>query len=77
MGAWKYQIFSRVEHDISLVRSRTREISCSTFETNLVFPRTHVLFSMYLIVCMNYAKDVRMQVPKMAHNSVPIREVHI
>ena len=25
----------------------TREISCSTLEINLVFPRTHVLFSMF------------------------------
>jgi hypothetical protein len=25
----------------------TREISCSTLEINLVFPRTHVLFSIY------------------------------
>jgi hypothetical protein len=34
MGAWKNAL--------------TREISCSTLEINLVFPRTHVLFSIYL-----------------------------
>ena len=27
-------------------------ISCSTLEINLVFPRTHVLFSMYFICCI-------------------------
>ena len=41
---------SRVEHDIfHSFTALTREISCSTFEINLVFPRTHVLlFSIYL-----------------------------
>jgi hypothetical protein len=31
----------------------TREISCSTLEINLIFPRTHVLFSIY-IICIYY-----------------------
>jgi hypothetical protein len=29
----------------------TREISCSTLEINMVFPRTHVLFSIYHWCC--------------------------
>jgi hypothetical protein len=28
----------------------TREISCSTLEIDLVFPRTHVLFSIYIFL---------------------------
>ena len=28
----------------------TREIPCSTLEINLVFPRTHVLFSLYIYI---------------------------
>jgi hypothetical protein len=41
------RFISRVEHDIShSFAALTREISCSTLETrNLVFLRTHVLFS--------------------------------
>ena len=40
------RFISRVEHDIShSFAALTREISCSTLEINLVFPRTHVLFS--------------------------------
>ena len=38
MGAWKYQIY---------FYALTSEISCSTLKINLVFPRTHVLFSIY------------------------------
>ena len=42
------RFISRVEHDIShSFAALTPEISCSTLEINLVFPRTHVLFSMY------------------------------
>jgi hypothetical protein len=42
------RFISRVEHDIShSFAALTREISCSTLEINLVFPRTHVLFSIY------------------------------
>jgi hypothetical protein len=41
---------SRVVHDISLAfAALTREISCSTLEINMVFPRTH-LFSMYYYI---------------------------
>ena len=43
------RFISRVEHDIShSFVALTREISCSTLEINLVFPRTNVLFSIYL-----------------------------
>ena len=42
------KFISRVEHDIShSFAALAREISCSTFDINLVFPRTHVLFSIY------------------------------
>jgi hypothetical protein len=45
------RFISRIEHDISLVRcAHLREVSCSTLEINLVFPSTHVLFSIYYIV---------------------------
>jgi hypothetical protein len=46
MGAWKYQIYFSCSHSFAAL---TREISCSTLEINLVFPRTHVLFSIYYI----------------------------
>ena len=50
MGAGNTRFISRVEHDISPSFSvLTREISCSTREINLVFPRTHVLFTIYLL----------------------------
>ena len=43
------RFISRVEHDVShSFVALTREISCSTLEINLVFPSTHVLFSIYL-----------------------------
>ena len=49
------RFISRVEHDISLVRCAcTGEISCSTLEINLVFPRTHVLFS---FLCNNHSTN--------------------
>jgi hypothetical protein len=32
----------------------TREISCSTLEINLVIPRTHILFSLYMRATMHY-----------------------
>ena len=44
------RFISRVEHDIShSFTALTREISGSTLEINLAFPRTHVLFSIYYI----------------------------
>jgi hypothetical protein len=47
MGAWKYQIyFSCWTWYLSCW---TGMISCSTLEINLVFPRTHVLFSIYIM----------------------------
>ena len=38
----------RVEHESHSFAALTREILCSTLEINLVFPRAHVLFSIYL-----------------------------
>jgi hypothetical protein len=50
MDAWKYQIYFFVLNMIShSFAALTYEISCSTFEINLVFPRTHVLFSTLLL----------------------------
>ena len=44
------RFISRVEHDISpSFAALTREISCSTLEKNLVFPRTHVAIILYVI----------------------------
>ena len=44
------RFISRVEHDIShSFTALTREISCTTLEINLVFPSTHVLFSISLV----------------------------
>ena len=40
MGAWNYQIY---------FSALTREISCSTLEIHLVFPSTHVLFSISFV----------------------------
>jgi hypothetical protein len=37
------RFISRVQHDISLLRYHGQR----TLEINLVFPRTHVLFSIY------------------------------
>jgi hypothetical protein len=41
MGAWKYQIY------FSLFQDAQYGVTCSTLEINLVFSRTHVLFSIY------------------------------
>ena len=41
------RFISRAKHDISLA-ALTREIPRSTLEINLVFLRTHVLFSIYI-----------------------------
>ena len=42
-----FLVLNMISHSFAAL---TREISCSTLEINLVFPRTHVLFSMYLLV---------------------------
>ena len=44
------RFISRVKHDISLVRCATREISHSTLEINLVFPRTHACIILSLFI---------------------------
>ena len=43
------RFISRVEHISHSSAVLTREISCSTLEINLVFPRTHVVFSISLV----------------------------
>ena len=39
-----FLVLNTISHSFAAL---TREISCSTLEINLVFPRTHVLFSIY------------------------------
>ena len=41
-----FLVLNMISHSFAAL---TREISCSTLEINLVFPRTHVLFSIYYI----------------------------
>jgi hypothetical protein len=41
-----FLVLNMISHSFAAL---TREISCSTLEINLVFPRTHVLFSISLI----------------------------
>ncbi len=51
LGNMKF--ISRAEQDITLVRfSLTHEISCSTLEINFIFPRNHVIFSIYKFWCV-------------------------
>ena len=40
-----FLVLNMISHSFAAL---TREISCSTLEINLVFPSTHVLFSIYL-----------------------------
>ena len=49
MDAWKYEIISRVQQDISLVRFANSwdTVSWSILEINFIFPHIHVLFSIY------------------------------
>ena len=47
MGAWKYQIYFSCWTWYFMLNM----LPCSTLEVNLVFPRIHVLFSMYRIIC--------------------------
>ena len=42
-----FLVLNMISHSFAAL---TREISCSTLEINLVFPRTHVLFSIYFCV---------------------------
>jgi hypothetical protein len=39
-----FLVLNMISHSFAAL---TREISCSTLEINLVFPRTHVLLSIY------------------------------
>ena len=45
-----FLVLNMISHSFAAL---TREISCSTLEINLVFPRTHVLFSIYYISSSN------------------------
>ena len=40
-----FLVLNMISHSFATL---TREISCSTLEINMVFPRTHVLFSIYI-----------------------------
>jgi hypothetical protein len=40
-----FLVLNMISHSFTVL---TREISCSTQEINLVFPRSHVLFSIYM-----------------------------
>ena len=53
MNAWKYEIISRVEQDISFALPVTREISLSTLEIYFIFPHIYALFSIYLLFYLN------------------------
>ena len=46
-------VLNMISHSFAAL---TREISCSTLEINLVFPRTHVLFSISPIFLEFYVK---------------------
>ena len=48
MGAWKYQIY------FSLFQDAQYGVTCSTLEINLVFSRTHVLFSIYSFIVFQF-----------------------
>ena len=54
-NTWEFgntRFISRVDHHIPhSFAVLTREISCSTLEINLLFSRTHALFSIYLEMC--------------------------
>jgi hypothetical protein len=45
-----FLVFNIISHSDHSFAALTREISCSTLEINLVFLRTHVLFSIYVAV---------------------------
>ncbi len=56
-------MLSRISH---LFASLTHDISCSTLEINFIFPRNHVIFSIYLLHC-----TVRNTLGLQVHLSVP------
>ena len=64
MNVWKYEVISRVEQDISLIRfAHLSEISWSTLQINFIFPNIHVLF------CLLYKKIVLLPHKNRAVNS--------
>ena len=48
-GGFKFSLYNDVNMISHSFTALPREISRSTLKINLVFPRTHVLFSMYLL----------------------------
>ena len=46
-----FLVLNMISHSFAAL---TREISCSTLEINLVFPHTHVLFSIYFIGWLDF-----------------------
>jgi hypothetical protein len=40
----RVEVLNMISHSFAALTRDSREISCSTLEINLVFPRTHVLF---------------------------------
>jgi hypothetical protein len=55
-------VLNMISHSFAAL---TREISCSTLEINLVFPRTHVLFSIYFgCISLNIACKFKCYVSK-------------
>ena len=49
-----FLVLNMISHSFAVL---TREISCSTLEINLVFPRTHVLFSIYYFFSIFFMID--------------------
>ena len=65
-----FLVLNMISHSFAAL---TRWISCSTLEINLVFPRTHVLFSMYLFVKIFYqGKTLRFQYVIMRCDVTPV-----
>ena len=50
-----FLVLNMISHSFAAL---TREISCSTLEINMVFPRTHVLFSIYSAVIRLFPKEI-------------------
>jgi hypothetical protein len=49
----------------------TREISCSTLEINLVFPRTHVYYSLFIHICRKFLEPLSILLTKYKTSVTP------
>ena len=49
-----FLVLNMISHSFAAL---TREISCSTLEINLIFPRTNVLLSIYIRVLRVHSKS--------------------